>query len=130
MSDPTAELVAFFGEQIDEDERIALNAPRHDWTILLARDAVTGEQTEQRVLDHVMQHDPGRILREVEAKRRILREYQQSVSDLAIMTRIAADDPPALLFVKGMESRLRTVVELMMLPYADRPGHQEAWRPE
>lgn len=124
--DSAEDLVPWYRAQLDEDERIALAAPRHDWTILLAGDVESGERTEQRVLDHVMQHDPGRILAEVEAKRRILAEHQ--IYDLGVQPCCAtcgSDDQAGGLTGEWPCLTLR----LLALPIAGQLGYREEWRP-
>lgn len=69
-------LTPWLSAQYDEDERVALAAPRRNWTIYVAGDPETGEETEQRVLDHVIRHSPDRTLAEVEAKRRRLERHR------------------------------------------------------
>ena len=68
----------------------------------------TREMSEQ-VAHHVARHDPARVLREVEAKRRLL-----DVADTLLTT--------------GLEDGW-DVVWALALPYADRPGYREDWRP-
>lgn len=58
---------------------------------------------------HVARWDPSRVLAECEAKRRII-------------TALSWDDDPW--------RRTRDhLLSLLALPYADRPGYQETWRP-
>lgn len=61
--------------------------------------------------EHVIRHDPARVLREIDAKRRIIAEaaeYEPGISGYAEM---------------------HAVLRLLALPYADRPGFREEWAP-
>ncbi len=114
----TGDLVTFLRARLDEDEQIANAAPRYDWTIYLAGDPQSGEETEQRVLDHVIRHDPGRVLREVEAKRRIV----------AHLASVSLSPWPISLPDGYLEDAAR-LLKLLALPYADHPDYLPEWRP-
>lgn len=81
----------------------------------------------EAVVRHATVHDPARALREIEAKRQILalhRPVQQrstgsgggTVMDCHICNHFPAQYPCA-------------TVRLLAMPYADRPGYHEEWRP-
>jgi hypothetical protein len=53
---------------------------------------------------HVARHDPARVLREVEAKRQIIDLVAGAYAGYSVLPRLA-------------------------LPYADRPGYREEWKP-
>lgn len=132
MTGMTDDLVPWFRAQLDEDERISLDAPRHDWTILLAGDVETGERTEQRVLDHVMQHHPTRTLRDVEAARRILDIHQPDFGDCVTCFGEEGYDEDS----DGNAHRYRDrvpfpcpTVRAAAVSFADREGYREEWRP-
>jgi hypothetical protein len=59
--------------------------------------------------EHIARHDPARVLREVEAKRRIVDLFGP---------RHERHDPDAF-----------DLLMLLALPYSDRPGYQKVWRP-
>ncbi|MFF7147498.1 DUF6221 family protein [Streptomyces griseoaurantiacus] len=137
------ELVEWYGQQLDEDERIAraaaepeewveLNrAPQLSWSVELWADpdcaAVVAEEssaypvvvTTQGMSDadaearvaHIVAHDPARVLREIDAKRRIIGRIN---SHAAVMGRDEIHDD---------------LLRSLALPYADRPGYKESWRP-
>lgn len=118
--------------QLDEDERVARATihPNHtgewvfgehvEWSAYgdRARWELTLDEIAPTIWDtsgigpsplrHMARHDPARVLREIEAKRRILDAWDQ---DGAFWP--GGSDVPALL----------------ALPYADRPGYREEWRP-
>ena len=70
---------------------------------------------------HVAEFDPARVLREVEAKRRILDDYERAFEDRKLH--------PGDLALAGARLALHGVVKLLALPYSDRPGYREEWRP-
>jgi hypothetical protein len=73
-----ADLVAFLNARLDEDEARALKA-REEWDTDHVR--YEWEDLPDEVFAHARTHDPGRVLREVEAKRFILAEYEKAESD-------------------------------------------------
>ncbi|WP_338683897.1 DUF6221 family protein [Streptomyces acidiscabies] len=117
------DLVAWLRVQLDEDERTALAASPGPWSVnaesdeVLAVDGVTvaegfalsGGQL-RATTEHIAEHDPARVLREVEALRRIVDRY-------------------AWLREHGDTGGTAWVLPLLALPYADRPGYREEWRP-
>jgi hypothetical protein len=64
---------------------------------------------------HIARHDPARVLRDMEAKRKLLGDYAEAT----------ANDVDG----SGWASALGHTVRLLALPYADQPGYREKWRP-
>lgn len=130
----TDELITFIRAQLDEDERLAHAAgaepgcsgwaewyvdgmsargnstARRDTGVLIVRHSWPNE------LAHIVAHDPARVLREVEAKRRILDEYEVQ------RRRTYFADAEVTEYVGD------TILPLLAAPYADRPGYQDEWR--
>ncbi len=130
------DLITFLRAQLDEDERIARAASPGPWEWLTENGEpwqpkpdgwldYTGEylgvgkdsgtlfgpgMTPHADAVHIAAHDPARVLREIEAKRRIVDRY-------------------AWLREHGDTGGTAWVLPLLALPYADRPGFQESWRP-
>ncbi len=113
------DLVRWLGEQLDEDERIARRAGdsfrQIDETGVIV--ATEGDRAEEcasanwaGVAEHIVEHDPARVLREIDAKRRIIAAYENYDQDAPEL------DVPY------------SVLQLLALPYAHRPGHQAQWR--
>jgi hypothetical protein len=116
--------------QLDEDDRIARAAQRQrgggQWTAradaneIVAVEGIPARASEpipvvlhpdeDETAVHVAEHDPARVLREIDAKRRIVDRY-------------------AWLCEHGDTGGAAWVLPLLALPYADRPGYKEAWRP-
>ncbi|MEU5900519.1 DUF6221 family protein [Streptomyces venezuelae] len=128
------DLVLWLGEQLDEDEADARAAATRSPEWRLARpldDEELGDAGLLRPaeLKHAERHDPARVLREIDAKRRIIEQCAYWNERAA---REAADPPkypqPGLdlgLLLDAMNPILRALA----LPYADRPGYREDWRP-
>lgn len=156
------DLVQWLGEQLDEDERIARAASwcdeaaswrtepspfgaRHAGQRWYVEDAMDdgvishvdpAASDDEGVARHIARHDPARVLREIDAKRRL-------VEDLLSDPHVEVDDPfyscavVARADVKrfggvcdcGRDDRLLQRLRLLALPYADRPGFREEWRP-
>lgn len=128
----TDDLVQWLPKQIDEDERIANEAGGHRGQWRLATpldDAELGDASWLRppYLKHVERHDPARVLREVDAKRRIMECHEPWVADngdtiCGRCGREHIDGRP------GGHFPCQTL-RLLALPYADRPGYRDEWRP-
>ncbi|MEV3857752.1 DUF6221 family protein [Streptomyces sp. NPDC050095] len=119
------DLVQWLGEQLDEDERIARDCEGLMWwnhpenwvsAPQMCRVALAVHAGNRR---HIVEHDPARVLREIDAKRELIRRYEAMAADVLVMT--------------GVDSILseyrRVILPSLALPYADRPGYREEWRP-
>ncbi|MFC9949209.1 DUF6221 family protein [Streptomyces prasinus] len=118
------ELVQWLRAQLDEDERIARAATpgpweqsgigEYGWGVSFGRAGagVEAEDSDQgrADADHIAEHDPARVLREIDAKRRILAD--------------AAEYQPGMYGYPEMKDVLR----LLALPYAGKPGYRASWR--
>ncbi|MGD6750970.1 DUF6221 family protein [Streptomyces sp. BH105] len=117
------DLVQWLGEQYDEDERTAKavqwdgSGNRLSWDLPASATVDVGEDEfyagDRTIANHIVRHDPARVLREIDAKRQLIAKAAQLQAQVG-------DDPFA-----GVEDLLR----LLALPYADRPGYREEWRP-
>ena len=124
------ELVRWLGEQLDEDERIARAATLgpwvqsgigdYGWTVDFGRPGAGVEtaDTEQGLADadFIAAHDPARVLREIDAKRDLLR-FAEGIHDHHET------------FTTGVASRLEKTLRLFALAYADHPGYRSEWAP-
>lgn len=75
---------------------------------------------------HIARWDPARVLAEIDAKRRIIVAYMDAVHMYRVMSETDDDGKWDWLF---KEEALEGVVKLLALPYADREGYREEWRP-
>jgi len=118
------DLVTWLRAQLDEDERMALEADAlapSPWRVedqpypnVLDISGGTVVETESgfnppeiSVQTHIARHDPVHVRAEVEAKRRIL----------------------DLLHHEGGDYLFADIFKLLALPYADQPGYRDEWRP-
>ncbi|WP_405956099.1 DUF6221 family protein [Streptomyces phaeochromogenes] len=137
MYDP----VRWLGEQLDEDERIAratdgtvfglqlewfaLPEDEAFWKVTNHKGHLVARQLGPADAAHIAAHDPARVLREIEAKRGIVRDYRAAVAKL--------DDTevgtPAHDRATGAVVSLRRAMCLLATTYDARPGFKEEWRP-
>lgn len=116
------DLVQWLTACLDEDERLARATRMNKITAHVSfndtkslswggdHDTFSTEGMLAPLAEHIAAHDPARVLREVEAKRRIVDRY-------------------AWLREHGDTGGTAWVLPLLALPYADRPGYREEWRP-
>jgi hypothetical protein len=113
------DLVEWLRAQLDEDERIARAAKSGPWHedggVVYATHPTDEVVDYSESAEHIAEHDPARVLREIDAKRRLL-SWLGSKNQWALDSGLWGwDDEGAL--------------RLLALPYADRPGFREEWRP-
>lgn len=127
------DLVTFLRARLDEDEQ-AIEAPE-TWTEFDETQGtrrVDVDHSFERVTActrawrgvHIARHDPARVLREVDAKRRLLDEHQPGTQeyvdgDVCMACTLTGDGPyyPC------------ATLRLLALPYSDHPDYQETWKP-
>nr|WP_203620394.1 DUF6221 family protein [Streptomyces sp. SID8499] len=126
--------------QLDEDERIARatewcvgthtfngwdvgRADEYEWEIQ-SRNAVIGRGLNEEFARHIVAHDPARVLREIDAKRRITELCEPPLVEVTS----PGDSERSFIPGEGPPWGLN-VLKLLALPYADRPGYREEWRP-
>lgn len=78
-----------------------------------------GGAHEPEIARHAVEHDPARVLREIEADRELLRQY----------TEVAANDVNDVEYAHGWANALGLAVRLRASAFSDRPGFREEWRP-
>ncbi|MFE7614123.1 DUF6221 family protein [Streptomyces sp. NPDC057496] len=130
------DLMQFLRNRLDEDESVARTAGRGSidglrWLDhgpgngLVSDDTgmvVTHEpDTDGEHAAHIARHDPARVLREVEAKRSILAQYEEAAHGAASDDRLARDTWRPCLRI------LEPVVRLLVLPYADHADYRDTW---
>ena len=121
------DLVMWLRAQLDEDERVAqrvrsetegtwawtyrnVHAVKTDGTTEPIASTDTGAQAVYFGL-----WNPDRVLAEVDAKQRIVDSFAASTEPLTART--------------AEKAVARMVLKLLALPYADRPGYRDEWRP-
>jgi hypothetical protein len=86
-----------------------------------------GGGIDDETAEHIARWDPARVLAEVDAKRRILDEVVEDATGLDMSVDLDRRTRPR---DEVTEPYLGDVlVRLLALPYADRPGYREEWRP-
>lgn len=77
-----------------------------------------GGAHEPEIARHAVEHDPARVLREIEADRALLRQYAE----------VAANDVEDVEYAHGWANALGLAVRLRATVYRDRPGYRaEEW---
>ncbi|MEV4767781.1 DUF6221 family protein [Micromonospora humida] len=109
------DLVTWLRAQLDDDERVARKAgQRGKWWF------ASGDRSVDlhALTAHAKRWDPARVLAEVDAKRSILSLHRCDDA--------GGPDPicNVCLYTPTCET-----VKTLALPYADRPGYREEWRP-
>ncbi|MET8079969.1 DUF6221 family protein [Streptomyces sp. NPDC005303] len=146
------DLIVFLRAQLDEDERSARRAGDSfrqigETGVIVATEGDRAEECASAnwagVAEHIVEHDPARVLRDIEVDRELLAEYQRLLrahqahqKEASRMTREHDDDPtrraalrreadylPAMLHVVERWAKRKAAV------YDGRPGYLEAWRP-
>lgn len=151
------DLVQWLQAELDEDERMARAAAEDTdergldgaWryhgqrveTVSSRTVVALGSQNQMSpgVGRHIAEHDPVRVLLELNAKRQLLAEYTKTVGRLeeiaVLLSRLRdKDQDPYLTEVEWASvvhrrDTLHEVLRLLALPYADRPGYRQEWLP-
>jgi len=135
----TDDLTTWLRARFDDDERVARAVRDQRWVyrrshdsaaeqtdhVLLIGDQVVGADNGDDPLtpseaEHIARHDPKRVLAEVDAKRRILAEYANALN--------RRKQHPDMASAGALLTMVR-VVKLLAVPYANRDGYREEWRP-
>jgi hypothetical protein len=142
----TTALIEFLRERLHDDEYVALDCfgvndradmhtgtepPRwryHEGSITSDdQHGTLRAKTWEREGDHISRHDPARILREVEAGRRLLRMYEGAIKEHehAQQYREPHERPQVSAFRRALEA----AVKFRALSYTDHPEYRDEWRP-
>jgi Family of unknown function (DUF6221) len=108
-------LAEFLAARLNEDAAVARGAPG-DWHVT-GVGVITGSPG---IALHVARWNPARVLREVDAKRRILAAYSEH-ADLDI-----ADPEPE--YAYGHAGGLGVAVRHLAAAYSDHPDYDPAWK--
>lgn len=154
------DLVQWLGKQLDEDERIARGATWCDeaaswhtepslygardkgqrWYVEDAMDdgvishVDPAASDDEGVARHIAEHDPARVLREIDANRRRLERHAPRPQ----VGRDSDENDPSTYVLGCSTCQVGVVsegdwpceeVRDMLVSYADRPGYLKEWRP-
>jgi hypothetical protein len=121
------DLVQFLHARYDEDERIA-RAAGSGWYGYEPTQQIAFVSPEDSA--HIAAHSPARVLREINAKRQIVR---QAFEHAAVIDGEwgCCHDAEAIEAGYCDEQRPNDLrlLRLIALPYADHPDYREEWRP-
>jgi hypothetical protein len=127
------DLVAFLRARLDEDEQGARAVTANGWANIGPHPA-----DSRPVAQHIFRHDPARVLREVEAKRRIIDgleaardNLQKSAANYQAWAAGEREPHPGV-NGSGAESLipgLTYAMQVLASPYSDHPDYHEEWRP-
>jgi len=119
-----SDLIAFMNARLDETEARAL-AAREDWDDESQR--YEWNDLSEAVFAHARCLDPELVLREVEAKRKILTRYSLLLAEQE--DRDAGLDGVGGLGVHGAVTALRPCVIALAAVYSDHPDYDDPWVP-
>lgn len=111
MSETFDDVADFLRAQIHVDKGVAL-AALADWVVGADGDEMASQPDSINVGAHLVFWSPKRALAECDAKLRIIEDCKRY------------DDEPEV--ADGLAPR---VLRLLTLPYVDRSGYREEWRP-
>lgn len=74
---------------------------------------------------HIARHDPARVLRDIEAKRRVLDEVVPEMDGMTAQIHGEFGTGP----LNSDDYESRGLLRLLALPYASHPDYQDSWRP-
>jgi hypothetical protein len=134
-------LTEFLTARLDEDEAAAKDALSERWhidtegnvrdesTLYVATGPWDGPVDEADAA-HIARHDPARVLREVEAKRKILDSYCASLGALEWLKSRQSTRPIGETDIPGTERELyilRPVIESLAAVWSYHPDYDPAW---
>ncbi|WP_405888851.1 DUF6221 family protein [Streptomyces sp. NBC_01136] len=102
------------------EEFVGYGGP-HPFTGAVASTGPASNMQGMKDAAFIAAHDPARVLREIDAKRKLIE---------TITRRYEASKASSTSTSLGAEWVVRAdVLRLLALPYTDRPGYREEWRP-
>ena len=114
------ELVDFLKARLDEDEAAASRV-KSSWRqigetgVIVASDGDRAEECANGnwtgIAEHIVRHDPARVLAEVEAKRRTMARIENHAA------------------LMGRDEIHGDLLRLLALPYAVHPDYNASWKP-
>ena len=125
----TMNLDEFLLARIAEDKRVAMDAAGADGRAGWGPDLVGDGPGGPRSTEHVVRHDPARVLAECSAKRRIVLACRDARPETAFV----GTHPPGMAdfpaTAHGQHQLAALTLALLALPYADHPHYRAEWRP-
>lgn len=132
------DLVQWLRDRLDEDERIARAVGEERWqphyvdsvndqpdtaTVRVAggADVAVMERYSYQDAEHIATHDPARVLREIDAKRRLIADYTKETRTMGRGHRTG--------WAEGGQAVRERLIKVWAAIYDERPGYREEWRP-
>jgi hypothetical protein len=119
-------LVEFLTARLDEDEAVARAATAREWRLTYGLDP---EEFGDALLlsgpdkAHAERHDPARVLREVEAKRRIIERLADAVAPAYEPRTMQTASPEGWDLIEAADGTLKVLASI----YADHPDYRDEW---
>ena len=143
------DLVEFLTARLDDDAAAAKRVESRwrqigETGVIVASDGTHAEECANGnwagIAEHIVRHDPARVLAEVDAKRRILASYTEAVlvrdeatqwamSPSPVITNPGADGVERWTRARDAAFFLEPAIRLLAQPYASHPDYDEAWCP-
>lgn len=126
------DLARWVGEQLDEDERIAQAGLKRATTTRRWSGGQWVEDTVQPPEWRRSVWDPARVLREIDAKRKLIARggpFCTSGCDEPGNEPKSPDTNWTTPLEHHVDCAAYQAAQVLALPYADRPGFKEEWRP-
>lgn len=127
---------------IEHDERASPTNRETWWPLVTEAASYVGDTIDREVADHIARHDPARVLREVEAKQRLLDLHaivhrnigwrdddgEVETGEIPVCGSCVPKHTHYLSREIVPEGPCQTL-HLLALPYADHPDYQQEWTP-
>lgn len=134
----TDDLVQFLRARLADDERAARRAGDSfrqigETGVIVATEGNRAEECASAnwagVAEHIVRHDPARVLAEVDAKRRLLIVHKRDdrYSFSGCITCDAGDNSCGCMGGSAYDYPCETL-RVLALPYADHPDYREEWK--
>ncbi|MFE7899156.1 DUF6221 family protein [Streptomyces sp. NPDC057424] len=123
------DLVQFLRDRLDEDKAAARRAGDSfrqvgETGVIVATEGDRAEECASAnwagIAEHIVRHDPARVLAEVEAKRLALDHYTE-------LQRLAKG---GVAIYRTAAGAVGVQIQIMAMAYTRHPAYNEAWRPE
>ena len=138
------DIIDFLHACLDEDERIARAADGDEieatpslrgakyLTLRGQHDDRHTTELPAALADHIAAHDPARVLREIDAKRQLIGRggpFCTSDCDKPGNEPMDPDTNWTTPLEHHFDCAAYKAAKVLALPYADRPGYREEWKP-
>ncbi|WP_282686313.1 MULTISPECIES: DUF6221 family protein [unclassified Streptomyces] len=134
------DLMQFLRDRLDEDEQAARRAGDSfrqigETGVIVATEGDRAEECASAnwagIAEHIVRHDPARVLRDVEAKQRVLALHS---TPHTVVDGFCVEDGGPCTHRGEAECTLCgetgcTTLRLLVLPYANHPNYRDDWRP-